>query len=366
MKFSVNKDSFQTAVLKAERMTGKNLSLPVLRCVLLSAEKDSVVIRATNLDLGIEVTVPAQVQQTGVVAVPADILGSLLSSSGNGGTLTVEQEGSHITVTTTHSTTNISTYPREDFPLLPKVNDTEMFIVVGKEFATALRSVVWAASMASIKPELSSVYVYGNGDELVCVATDSFRLAEKRVRAKTGKEFESVLIPLKNSIELIRYTEGLSGDIAFFGDTHQIASKTEDTYITSRVIDGVFPDYKQIIPKEHSTEAVVLKQDLSDTLKQLRIFSDQFNKLTLTINPKLKECVLKTTNNDVGDSTVTLDAALTGESAEMHFNHAYILDALQAIHTDSAALNLSGVGKPLTIRSVGDTSFLYIVMPMNR
>ena len=365
MKFSVNKESFHTAVAKAERITGKNLSLPVLRCVLLVADKNSVLVRSTNLDLGIEVRVPATVSVSGTVAVPADILNSFLSSSGTGGTLSIEQDGTFITVIAPHSTTNITLFNNEEFPLLPKVAENELFTVVGKEFAQALRSVVWSASMTSIKPELSSVYVYGNGEELILVATDSFRLAEKKVRARTGKGFETLLIPLKNAVELIRYVEACD-NTTLFGDTHQLCIQTEDTYITSRVIDGSFPDYKQILPKEFHTEVVVLKQDLADALKQLRVFSDKFNKLTLNIKPSAKECILKTTNSDIGDTTVVLDAALTGEDLEMHFNHAYVVDALQAIPTDSVALQFAGAGKPLNIKAVGDNSFTYIVMPMNR
>ncbi len=366
MKFTVHKDVFQNAVTKAERITGKNLSLPILRCVLLVVEKGTVHIRATNLDLGVEITVPAEVAITGTVAVPADILNSFLSSSGSTGTIEMELIENHVQVTTQHSTTNITTFSPEDFPLLPKISDTTLFTAVGSEFAEALRSVWWSATVSSIKPELSSVYVYGNGDEVVCVATDSFRLAEKKVRAKAGKNFESILIPLKNSNELIRYFDGYAGDVTLRGDAHQIGCEFENIYITSRVIDGSFPDYKQIIPKEFETEVVVLKQDLFDSLKQLKIFSDQFNKITITIDPKEKKTVFKTTNTEVGDTTVALEGAITGKPITIHFNYSYILDALQAITTDSVALQFAGIGKPLHIKSVGDQSFSYIVMPMNR
>ncbi len=366
MKFTVHKDIFQNAIAKAERITGKNLSLPILRCVLLTVSKKAIVIRATNLDLGIEATVDAVVEKEGEVALPADVLNSFLSSSSAGGSLTMENIDGHVKVTTPHSTTNITTFPHEDFPLLPKIPNTTLFTAVGGEFADALRSVWWSATISSIKPELSSVYVYANGDEVVCVATDSFRLAEKRFRAKTGKEFESVLLPLKNAGELIRYFDGVTGDITITGDAHQIGCTFGDTYITSRVIDGSFPDYKQILPKEHETEIVVLKQDLLDALKQLRIFSDQFNKITITVSQKNKSCVFKTTNTEIGDATITVDGALSGKDLEIHFNHAYILDVLQSIKTDSVALQFAGTGKPLLIKPVGDQSFTYIVMPMNR
>lgn len=366
MKFTVQKDLFQNAIGKAERITGKNLSLPILRCVLVIAEKDTVIIRATNLDLGIEIAVPADITTQGIIAVPADVLSGFLNSSTAGGAITFESVDTHVQVTTTQSTTNIALFLHEDFPLLPKISETTLFTVVGTEFAEALRSVWWSATVSSIKPELSSVYVYANGDEVVCVATDSFRLAEKKTRAKSGKSFESVLIPLKNTGEIIRYLDGFSGDVTFKGDTHQIGCVFDGVYITSRVIDGSFPDYKQIIPKEFENEVVVLKQDLLDSLKQLRIFSDQFNKVTIIIEPKEKTCVLKTTNTEVGDATVSLDGAITGKQSTIHFNHTYILDVLQSIHTDSVALQFAGTGKPLHIKPVGDQSFSYIVMPMNR
>jgi len=366
MKFTVHKDDFQNAVSKAERITGKNLSLPILRCVLIVAEKKSVLIRATNLDLGVEIEVPADVNREGTVAVPADILNSFLSSATSGGSLSLEMVDNHVQVTTPQSTTNITTLSHEDFPILPKISETTLFTVVGNEFADALRSVWWSATVSSIKPELSSVYVYGNGDEIVCVATDSFRLAEKKVRAKSGKDFESLLIPLKNTNEIIRYLDGYSGDVTLKGDTHQIGCVIENMYVTSRVIDGSFPDYKQIIPKEFECEITVLKQDLLDSLKQLKIFSDQFNKITITLDAKEKKSIFKTTNTEVGDATVSIDGAISGKPLTIHFNHAYILDALQAIHSDSLVLQFAGTGKPLHIKPVGDQSFSYIVMPMNR
>lgn len=366
MKFTVNKDLFQSAVAKAERITGKNLSLPVLRCALIEASGKTVKIRTTNLDLGMEIELAATVEKGGVVAIPADILNTFLTSSRGEGTISFELSDGHIKVLAPHSTTNITVYPHEDFPILPKVEDIELFTVSSSEFAAALRSVWWSATVSSIKPELSSVYVCGNGDELCCVATDSFRLAEKKVRARAGKGFESILIPLKNAGEMIRHLEGHTGDVVVRGNTHQISCVLGDIYLTSRVIDGTFPDYTQILPKEHQTEIIALKQDVLDALKQLRIFSDQFNKLTISVDPKAKKCVLKTTNTEVGDSTIELDGALSGDALDIHFNHSYVLDALQAIHTDSVALQFGGVGKPLTMRSVGDQSFVYIVMPMNR
>ncbi|MCR4274639.1 MAG: DNA polymerase III subunit beta [Candidatus Campbellbacteria bacterium] len=366
MKILLQKEHLYNALVATERVTGKNLSLPVLRCVLLIAEKKELVVRATNLDIGVEVRVPADVSEEGTVAVPADTLFTLLSTLSYEGPLTLSLVDGSIVLSTPKSTTRVATLSHEDFPRLPKISDNHLFTIQAKDFVTGLKSVWWSASVSSIKPELSSIYLYQNGEHLVCVATDSFRLAEKKIKISKTEKLDSLLIPLKNVVEIIRHLENFSGDISVYGDVHQIGFTLGNTYITSRVVDGVFPDYKQIIPKTFETEMTLLKQDLADALKHVRIFSGQFNKLLVSINHTKKQCVVQTTNPESGESSVSLDAAITGPDITMSFNYAYILDALQTVATDSVTLQFAGVGKPTQIRSVGDQSFLYIVMPMNR
>ena len=365
MKFTITKNRFAEAIAKAERIAGKNLSLPVLRCVLIVAQDNVITIRATNLDLGIEMKLPATITTKGTVAIPADTLHGFLSALSTQSQVDVEQEGTHVIISSQKSTTKIASYPHEDFPTLPRVEGGELFKIQGKEFAQGLKSVWWSATSSSIKPELSSIYVYSDGDMLVMVATDSFRLAEKKIHAKKTGAFESILIPLKNISEIIRHSEQGS-EISVFGDSYQIAFHVDDTYITSRVIDGTFPDYKQIIPGEFESEIIALKQDCIDALKHARVFSDQFNKLTITIDTKEKQVTFNTINAEIGEALVSIDAAVSGAPLQMHFNHQYVLDVFSSLTTDSVSFSFSGTGKPMLIKPVGDASFSYIVMPMNR
>lgn len=366
MKFSVNKDAFQKGVAQAERIAGKHLSLPVLHCVLILAQGKEVVLRATNLDLGLEVRIPAQIEEDGVVAVPASTLGSFLGATPNADTLTLRNEDKHVVITTPKTEIKVPVYNHEDFPLLPPAPTEELFSVNAADFAGALRSVWWAASTTSIKPELSSVYIFANGSELTCVATDSFRLAEKRISGKAPQSFEGVLIPLKNVAEVIRHIENAERGIVVRGDGHQIGIDVDGAYLSSRIIDGNFPDYQQIVPKEFGSQATLLKQDMLDALKQSRIFSDQFNKVSAKFDSDEKSVTLKTINPTTGESVITLEGDVTGESLELNFNYAYWSDPLQSIKTDRIAIEFAGAGKPARIRSVGDQSFTYIVMPMNR
>ncbi len=367
MKFSIDKNQFQNAVAQAERIAGKHLSLPVLRCVLVIAEGKEVVLRATNLDLAFEARISAQVKKDGIVALPADTLSAFLHTTPHTDTIEVEEEESYVVLSTDKTKTKMRTFNHDDFPIIPAIPTNVIFSVKGSDLLLGIKSVWWSASAGSIKPELSSVYIYGEGETLVCVGTDSFRLAEKKTQVKIEKSFDGILVPLKNIPEIMRHLEAAgSAPVDVVSDGHQIGITIGNSYLSSRIIEGVFPDYRQIIPKEYETQAVLLKQDMIDALKQSRVFSDSFNKVAARFEADDKMVTLTTNNPETGESTVTLEGAVTGKSLELNFNYAYWADALQAIKTDSIAVELAGVGKPARIRSVGDQSFTYIVMPMNR
>ena len=173
-----------------------------------------------------------------------------------------------------------------------------------KDFLEGVRSVWYAASVSSMKPELSSVFLTHNEDEVVFVATDSFRLAEKKIRVKKLQKFSDILIPVKNIIDIIKILDGLGDEVLVQISEDQIALQLEGVYITSRLVEGNFPDYKQIIPKETKTTIKILKQDLLSGLKTANIFSDRFNKITFHIEPQNKKLSLKTKNSDVGENKI--------------------------------------------------------------
>lgn len=367
MKVECVKDRLAEAVQKAEKFTGKNLTLPILSCIYIEAEKNGVVIRATNLELGIEIRIPAKVSEEGKIAVPGSTLSNFLSHLYHDKNVNLESEEGSLVVSTPHSSTTIKTQPTEDFPLIPKVEGEVTLSLHPDEILNGIRSVWYSAAVSSMKPELSSIYMYHDGDDsLVFVATDSFRLAEKRIRTKKGKELGKVLIPFKNAGEIVRVLDGVKDDVEVSLGNGQIAFQYDHIYVVSRVIDGTFPDYEQIIPKEAKTEVVVIKKDLLNSLKLANVFSDQFNQITFTIKPEGKKFELRTKNNDVGETVDSVEAVVKGEDIHISFNYKYIADCFQSLSSDSVNLSFNGLGKPLVIRGISDKSFLYLVMPMNK
>ncbi len=364
MKLECSIEKIKNAIGSVSRVTGKNLTLPVLSAVLLIADNKNLKIRATNLSIGIEIEIPAKVEKEGIVAINGEVISSLFSTL-NGDLVSFEVINSNLLIKTKTNTIILKSIPNEDFPTLPTIEGEEL-IIPAKKFIEGIKSVYYSASTSEIKPEIGSIYIYPEEDLLIFVSTDSFRLAEKKIKLKQKLFFNGILIPFKNALEIIKIFENSNDDIKVILQKNQISFSTPLIYLTSRVVDGSFPDYKQIIPKNPNTEAVVLKQEFISSLKVSNIFSDKFNQISLTIKPNDKIFEVESKNNDIGENSTLLNGALSGDEISVNFNYKYILDCFQSITADSVKIELSGNNRAMVIKPVGDSSFMYLVMPMNR
>lgn len=366
MKLELLREALLETVGSAEKVSGKNLTLPVLQCILLKAEGKQLIVRATNLELGIEIITQANVEQEGTVAVPGSVLSSIVASAPTGTSITLATEDKHLLVTYAGSETRLNTFEAEDFPSLPHVESGTTTKLQGNDVIRGIKAVSYCASTSAIKPELGSVYVQFQGSQMTCVATDSFRLAEKTVPVKKAVAEGAVLIPARNIPDIVRVLEGAHSEIEVHYNEHQISFSFDAIYLTSRLIEGAFPDYTKIVPHDPSTEATILKQDLLQALKKTSIFSDRFHQVRFTIDPDKKTCIMQANSTEVGEMTDELSATLQGEPINVSFNQRYISDCFQSIASDSVTLSLFGTGRPMVLRGVSDPSFFYLVMPMNK
>lgn len=358
-------ENLKRAILGTEKASGKNLTLPILSTLLFIVTSKEIKIRATNLSLGIEAVISSQTEKDGVFAIPASILSAFINTLKESEKITIELVGEIAVFTTTSTKTSIKTVPYEDFPTIPKTEGAD-FSIQNKIFSEGIKSVFYASAVSDIKPEISSVYIYQNEDTLVFVSTDSFRLAEKTIKVKNIYNFEPIIIPYKNIVEIIKILDSTNGDLLITCSKNQIGIHADIFYITSRIIDGIFPDYKQIVPNTHTTEGIFLKQDIISTIKANSIFADKFNQITLAINPLKKQCIFLAQNPDRGENKILLDGALSGEPVEININQKYLADCLQSIQTDSISISCNGIQKPLVVKGIGDKTFCYLIMPMNR
>ena len=365
MKIECETQKIKEAISQTERIIGKNLTLPVLNSILLIAKGKTLKLRATNLSLGIEVEIPAKVQKEGVVAILGQVLGEIFSNIHQNESIFIEENNGNLLIKTKKSQIRLKGQSCEDFPTIPIVSGKN-FEIEAKKFIEGIKGVYYSSSSSDIKPEISSVYIYSNDGNLFFVSTDSFRLAEKKIKIKEKEEIDGILIPYKNIPEILRVYGDFNGNLSICFNKNQISISTDGVYLTSRVIDGVFPDYRQIISKEVKTEVVVLKEDLLNALKLSNIFSDKFNQVNLLIDPKKKIFELSSANNDIGENKTYLEATLSGEEVQLGFNYKYFIDCFQSINSDSVSIKVNGAQKPIIVSGISDNSFLYLIMPMNR
>lgn len=365
MKLECEVEKIKNGISQVERITGKNLTLPVLSSILFVASGKSLKLRAMNLSLGIEVEIPAKIEAEGIVAISGSVLAGTFSNIFQNENIKLEGVDGNLLVKTKKSQIKLKGQPYDDFPTIPIVSGVD-FEMDAKKLVEGIKAVYYSASVSDIKAEISSVYIYSNEENLVFVSTDSFRLAEKKIKIKNIPEIPGILIPFKNISEILRVFGDMSGSVKVCFNKNQISFSSDNIYLTSRIIDGVYPDYRQIIPKEHKTEVVVLKQDLLNALKLSNIFSDKFNQLNMTVNVKEKIFELSSANNDVGENKTCLDAAIKGEDVTLGFNYKYFLDCFTSITNDSISIKLSDNTKPMVVNPVSDQSFTYLIMPMNR
>lgn len=366
MKIECIRERLASSLQKIDKIASKNASLPVLKCVLINARTEGITVTATNLELAAEIEVPGKVLKEGKVAVSATILANLVSQLGNEKTVTLEVEEGVLRVVGQKALTTIKTLATEEFPPIPHVDAVSEFKMDSDDLIKGLKSVWYASAVSSIKPEYASIRISEENGEVIFVATDAFRLAEKKMKTKLKSTFKPILIPSRNVAEIIRIFDGVAGEITISIGQNQIGMLIDQIYVVSRTIDGNYPNYQVIIPSSFSTEVTVFKTDIANALKIGSIFSDQFNRATLTVYPDTKTFSFMTKNNDVGENNLSVNAVIKGSKIEMNFNHRHIADVLASVQADQIDFLFNEVGKPLVIRGHGDKMFTYLVMPMNK
>ncbi|MCC7469545.1 MAG: DNA polymerase III subunit beta [Bacteroidetes bacterium] len=366
MKIECSIEKLKEAVGKAEKITGKTSTLESLKSIFLIASGKSLKIRSTNLSLGLEIEFPVKVEEEGEVIVSGEILNNTIINFGNTEkTVFLEKKNENISISSKKSKVLIKSLVSDDFPIIPTVEGKNFNIDVEK-FIEGIKSVFYSSAINDIKPEISSVYIYNQEENIFFVSTDSFRLAEKNIKVKSITELDGLIIPYKNVLEIIKLLSDIKGEMNVNYTKNQISFVLPGFYLTSRLIDGTFPDYRQIVPKSYKTKAIILKKDLLDAIKLSNIFSDKFNQVKISVKPKEKNIEVYAINKEIGENNTKIDGALEGDDIEMSFNYKYILDCFQSINEDSIVLEFNETNKPVIIKGNGDKNFLYLIMPMNR
>jgi len=358
MAIEVLRENLKKGLQTVERITGKNLVLPILNNVYLKTEKNSLRLATTDLETAIYHWVLAKTDKEQEITVPVKLFSNLLSFLPDQ-KINLEIKNKILILSGKNYKTEIKGLDPKDFPIIPKIEKNEWVEINPLLLTEGISQVIDFCSTTQIRPELTGVYFLFSEKDVKVVATDSFRLAEKTFY------FEN---PQKNIIGIFNESEQ---KIKIFFTPNQILvesyffeSETPETQLISRLIEGEFPNYRDVIPKESKTEVLVDKSQFLNYLKAASIFAGKGNEVNLKVDTKDKKIEILTENTDVGSTQFTLPAKINGEKTKICFNYKFLLEGVSKIKGDEIYIGLNGEDGPGLIKSQEDSSFLYILMPI--
>jgi len=359
-------DKLKDVVDKGERIITRNLTLPILNNFLLTAENNNLKVSSTNLEIGVTSEFPCKVIENGEVTIPAKVFQGIISNlQTNKVEIEVKREN-NLTIKTENYKGELKGESANDFPIIPKLKRDLEVNFSASDLSSALGQVISFSALSETRPEITGVLFQKiRKDEFMSlVSTDSFRLAERKVYLdKKDKEIEfSFILPQKTSAEVLRVLPG-NKEIRCIIDKNQIAFELENYRLISRLIEGNYPDYSNFIPKSFSTEVIVQKDDLVNATRLVSLLSSRVNDIKFTIK-KDGTIIVFARDPDLGENSTTLKAEVKGEAIDVSFNWHYLLEGIQHIDGKKIILKFTDSTKPVLIKSLQETNFVYIVMPI--
>jgi len=376
MKITCIQENLNKALTHSSRIISLRSSLPILDNVLLSTDQGRLKISATDLELGINYWIGAKIEKDGAIAVPSRLLTEFISNIKEE-KINIKVEGTEVVIDGEKYNATIKGVSPEDFPTIPDISRDFLFSISSKDFLNAINQVAFAAASDNTRPILSGIFFRIEKDVLKMASTDSYRLAEKKIKViKSNKSAKSFIIPSRTINEVGKILKDAGEKVEVCFDENQILFNFGSIHLISRLIDGQYPNYEQIIPTEFENEVQVDKQELFNVCKVASLFArESANSIKMSIKPeKLKENdkekgtsgILSIIGQGVqiGESISKIKVMTKGKEIEISFNAKYILDVLPNIPEKNVEIKFSGSINPCLIKGEGKQDYLYVIMPL--
>ena len=363
MRFSCIKSHLEHALSYAERFVGKNITLPILGNVLLSADEGGLTVTATNLEHAIEIHVPGDTKRPGKVSVPARIISSLIQGTREE-KIELDAKQGNLLIASDSRQSRVNGMSADDFPLIPKIKKVTGFSARADMLSSALQHVLPAVSSSDFKPELGGVLLKARENVLTLAATDTFRLAEEEIAITKGPSAPSSSIaPQRTGQEIARILGEYQEEYvtAALGE-NQLLVTAGPVRITTRLIEGAFPEYRAIIPSRFETSAFITREELNEAVRSSGIFVSKLQEVTLNFAGGFVEVV--SANPEVGEYRTKIKAHITGKDNAISFNYRYLLDGITALEEEELFFGLTDASAPALMRNKSAHSFTYVVMPI--
>jgi len=366
MKFSCLSENLAKGLSIVSKAVSSKGSLPILSHVLLKTDDGRVKLAATDLETGVVTWVGAKVEEEGAVTVPARLLSELVANLPPG-KIEVASEKQTLVLTAPSADSRLHGLAAEEFPPLPEASGKTIFSLDPTAFPTAVAQVSFAAAADESRPILTGVLVKGSGKNLSLVGVDGFRLAERKLELPEDlAEDLSIIIPSRTLAEVARLASHQENPVRtiLLPEENQILFELEGSRITSRLLEGQFPDYEKIIPPSFNTQAKLLTEDFLKAVRLASIFArDSASIVRLNLEPT-QPLRFSATTAEVGEGKTEVEAQIEGEPLEIAFNSKYLTDVLSNLRSEEVIFEASGPLNPGVIKPSPATDYLHLIMPV--
>jgi len=365
MKLTVARGELVDALSVVSRGLSSRSTLPILSGILLSATPDAeVTLQATDLEVSVRKSLPlVSVERPGTTVVPGKLLNDIVRSLPEAA-VTLSLEGDTLSISCLQSSFAVRTLPADDFPRFPEIQPDKSITLSSARMAEIVRHVSRAVSRDETRPVLTGILLTVEGNSVRMVATDSYRLAVKESLVEEGSfEDVQVVVPGKVMDEVSRLAPG-SEDVTIGVSENQAVFAFGSTEFVARRIEGTFPNYRQLIPKESETTVVVPREEAIAAVKRVSLLAQHNTPLRLTVNSEDQTLSMSAQTLEIGDASEDLMAKVEGPDVEIAFNHAFLLDGLMAAEGETIEISIVSPLKPGVITSREDEGFLYLLMPV--
>jgi DNA polymerase-3 subunit beta len=367
MKLQVLQENLSTALATASRFTSTRAQLPVLGNILLSGKKNKLLVSATNLETSISISVGAQIEKEGEITIPSRVITDIISNLPAGSVnLSVDKEQIKIEAQNFKST--ISGMNSADFPSIPQVAGKDSIALEKESFLKALSQVSFAASIDETRPILTGIlFIYKKG-ELILVGTDGFRLSQKRIPMKGIQKAQNIILPKNVLNELLRLsTDEDEVKFSFKKADNQVVFGIGNTVLSSRILEGEFPDFEKIIPKSSKIKVRMDKEEFLRAVKLAAVFARESANV-VKFNVKGDSVELSAESQVSGSQETKVDAKVSGltgkKGFEIAFNYRFLEDFLGAVKEDEIQVELSATNAPGVFTDPKDKDYLHLIMPV--
>jgi DNA polymerase III subunit beta len=367
MRLSLTQENLSRALASVGRVVSTRTSLPVLSNVLLATDGNRLRLSATNLEIGINYWIGSKVEDQGSVTVPARLFAEFVSNLPHGN-IELTAIDNILTVKSPHYESKINGISAEEFPLIPTVNSDPVLTLEAGVFKEALAQVVVAASADEARPVLAGVYLYTEEKNLYVVATDSYRLAEKKMELD-GDEPKplSAIVPARTMQELIRLLGDVTGEVELYIDENQVMFRIADIELVSRLIEGQFPNYRQIIPDKAETSFDIETAEFARITKVASLFArESAGSVKLEIKAEGEVSILSN-DSEVGGNTSSAECEVSGDDGEISLNARYLTEALAVMKSPEVTFAITGKLSACILSPAGEEAaddYMHIIMPL--